>query len=263
MDIDMGCARHIGGRQEQQDEVACFADPDTGTYFLVLADGMGGSQGGALAAQTVIETAKRYWETCRGMPGDPDEFLEEFCQQAHRSIRFMSEESGTTGHSTLVALLICEDQANWIHVGDSRLYHFKSPTIWQRTKDHSVVQALVDAGQITEEQMSRHPDQNKLLNGLGGKDAPETTHGSATIAPGHHFLLCSDGFWSTITPVEMGCLLRAPNLSVATTFWVDRAARRAGKDGDNVSLAVLRVKEDLCQTTLSSEDNSSTLNLCS
>jgi len=78
--MHMGCAKHIGGRQEQQDEIACFADPDTGTYFLLFAEGIGGFQGGVLASRTVIATARRYWGTCRGIPGDPEEFLEEFRQ---------------------------------------------------------------------------------------------------------------------------------------------------------------------------------------
>ncbi|MFO7959241.1 MAG: hypothetical protein R6X33_19320 [Candidatus Brocadiia bacterium] len=139
-----------------------------------------------------------------------------------------------------MALIVRESRACWVHVGDSRLYLFRDRELRVRTRDHSLVQELVEAGQVAEEAMATHPDQNKLLRSIGGEYPPETTHGSASIRPQDRFLLCSDGFWEQIAAEEMSAALAASNLEESLTDLVDLAVRRAGPSGDNVAVAAVR-----------------------
>jgi serine/threonine protein phosphatase PrpC len=97
-------------------------------------------------------------------------------------------------------LYIEDNQAWWAHVGDSRLYHFNRKKLLSRTKDHSIVQLLVDLERISEEEMATHPDQGRLLKGLGGDEPIKPDFGQATLHAGDSLLLCSDGFWEQISP---------------------------------------------------------------
>jgi len=150
---------------------------------------MGGHRGGSLAAQTLLEIAETKWDSCSGAPGDPKRFLEHLCQDAHQEINLRGRERGLDPRSTLVALIVRGSRACWVHVGDSRLYLFRGRELRVRTRDHSLVQELVEAGQIAEEDMATHPDQNKLLRSIGGKRlakyilGEEWRHGVAAAQP--------------------------------------------------------------------------------
>lgn len=233
-------AERIGGREEQQDRVGFFHSRDGTACLLLVADGMGGHRGGSLAAQTLLEIAETKWDSCGGAPKDPKQFLENLCQDAHQEINLRGREQGLDPRSTVVALIVQESSACWVHVGDSRLYLFRGQELRVRTRDHSLVQELVEAGQIAEEDMATHPDQNKLLRSIGGEYPPETTHGSTSLRPTDPLLLCSDGFWEQITAEEMAVALAARNLDESLNHLADLAVRRGGPSGDNVAVAAVR-----------------------
>jgi serine/threonine protein phosphatase PrpC len=113
--------------------------------------------------------------------------------------------------TTAVALLLEDGVAHWGHVGDSRLYHFRDGSVTQRTLDHSVPQALVDAGELAPDAVRGHPDRNRLLRSLGADEPAQPTlaHAPLAVAPGDAFLLCSDGFWELVAEDEMGRALAA------------------------------------------------------
>lgn len=234
-------AEHIGGRSEQQDRSAIFSAADGRIQLLLVADGMGGHTGGALAAQTVIDAAQSLWnEQAQGTQiHDPEDFLKHLVYRAQDMINELAKTRQLDPHSTLVAALLLEDQACWTHVGDSRLYHFADGSYVQRTKDHSLVQLLVDMGRIQEEEMGSHRDQNYLLRGLGGKENTdlelEFTH--QTLTSGTCLALCSDGLWEHFSHAEL-----AQELSIVAPehipLIVQQAVQRGGPLGDNVSLVV-------------------------
>jgi len=233
-------AERIGGRKEQQDSVSFFHSRDGDACLLVVADGMGGHRGGAIASQALLEIAKRSWESCHSAPEDPKQFLEDLCQQAHSQIKLRGHEEDLDPHTTVVALIVRDAQAFWVHVGDSRLYHFRGQALLSRTKDHSMVQMLVDAGEVAEEEIATHPDQNKLLRSIGGEDPPKTTHGSVSLTAEDAFLLCSDGFWETITVEEITVALGDRELKHALDHLAGLASERGGAKGDNVAVAAAR-----------------------
>ena len=193
--IEAGTAQHIGDRKEQQDRVALFAAPNApGHMMAVVADGMGGKSGGAIAAEQVVRSAKMLFDEF--FPGnDIKAMLESIVHEAHTVIKLSAVSSEKEPHSTFVALVISPEKAVWAYVGDSRLYRFSGPNFAERTKDHSYVERLVDEGSITPEEAKNHKMSNVLVNVLGSKNAiPYVTFGEKdNLTAGDSFLLCSDG----------------------------------------------------------------------
>lgn len=236
----MVCGRAPGGRASQQDALICFHNAREDTRLMVLADGMGGDGAGELASGGVIHAARELWDA-REWGGQPGAlFLESLCQEAHREIRRRNAWVAAEPHSTVVALLIRGEQAHWVHVGDSRLYHFQGRRCLTMTKDHSLARLKVDRGEIAAEQMAADPDQHVLLRGLGGAEPPEVEHGYAALRPGQGFALCSDGVWETLSTAEFARLLAEDDLFAATRTGLERASQRGGETGDNLALVLAR-----------------------
>ena len=234
-----GTAADIGGRVEQQDRVEIIASPDGDVYLLVVADGMGGYQDGAHAAQTVIDTARQFFET--GKVTDPLNSLERLCAEAHQAVSAIGNKKGQPPGSTCVFLYVSNDEARWAHVGDSRLYHFRNGTMLARTLDHSMVQLLVARGEMTEADMAASPLQNQQYMRLGGKQAPRPELGAAEVQEGDLFLLCSDGFWESVDPQEVQAIATKDSIEAAVERLVQLARERGGKDVDNITIAMAQL----------------------
>ncbi|MBS1228490.1 MAG: protein serine/threonine phosphatase [Proteobacteria bacterium] len=241
--IDACVAHNQGDRQEQQDRVALFPHPRGGGVALaVVADGMGGHAGGALAAQQVIYTARNNLEQFSARSESPQSLLEASLDEAHlliKASRFMNEKDP---HSTAVMLVLQPGQASWAHCGDSRLYRFRGGEPLFRTTDHSYVEQLVAKGKITPEQALVHPNRNILMTSLGGNEAPRIDFGEAhDLQAGDSFLLCSDGLWTYFDDVELAGVIAATSARQASEQLIGRARARAVGDGDNISLAILKL----------------------
>lgn len=238
-------AEHIGGRTEQQDRVEFFSSSDNETHLLALADGMGGHQGGALAAQAVMDAAHNTWNYFQNKkPLEPYRLLQQICFDAHSGIRTINQNQQIYPHSTCVLLYVQDGRAWWTHLGDSRLYHFRNGRFFERTRDHSVVQMLFEMGKIREDEMATHRDQGRLLKGLSGEEAPEIECSDIETLPDDLFLLCSDGLWEQFDADELCDNLHEiasvdqDTLREKVKHIVDTAAQRGGRFSDNISLAV-------------------------
>jgi len=243
--VDACAAQHQGDRKEQQDRVAILPHGrKRGVALAVVADGMGGHTGGALAAEQVVHTAKTNLDQFSAVDESPQKMLENSMQEAHTMIkasRFMNEMDP---HSTAVMLLLQPGQITWGHCGDSRLYHFRGDKLVQRSVDHSYVEHLVAIGKITAEQALTHPNRNVLLASLGGQDAPKITLSeSVELLAGDAFVLCSDGLWAYFNDVELGMLVAQNSARQACELLIDMARHRAGGSGDNLSLAIIKLVE--------------------
>jgi len=241
--IDACVAQHQGDRKEQQDRVALLPHPKGGGVALaVVADGMGGHTGGALAAQQVIHTAGSNFRQFSARSEPPKDLLESCLNEAHVLIdasRFINEKEP---HSTAVMLLLQPGKVSWAHCGDSRLYHFRGERLMFRTIDHSYVESLVAKGRITPEQAQVHPNRNILLTSLGGGEPPRIDYGEAAdVRAGDSFVLCSDGVWGYFGDAELGSLVAAYSAREASDRLIDRARKRAQGDGDNASLIVIKL----------------------
>jgi len=160
---------HKGDREYQQDQVALFKHVRVnGCLLAIVADGMGGRSGGRKASDQVMLTAKQLFERYDPDTDDAVATLTQVVHEAHMVIKLTAISSEEEPHSTLAAFLINPGgDCHWAHTGDSRVYQFHGNRFIKRTTDHSYVQALVNRGEITEEQAAVHPQSNILMGCLG------------------------------------------------------------------------------------------------
>jgi len=234
-------AAHPGGRAEQQDRCDVFTANHGDELLAVVADGMGGHEGGAEAAATFVEAARTIWDNYLDRPVEPRLLLQAICSQAHGLIKAVGAKHDASPRCTCVLLHIDGHKAHWAHVGDSRLYWFRDGKLETRTKDHSIPQMMADAGEIDEDDLAEHPDANKVTRSIGGETEAEPEYGQADLVGGDGFLLCTDGLWSMVEPDEMGKAFRSETLDSAATSLVELAAERGGGGGDNVTALLIRM----------------------
>ena len=160
---------HRGDRAYQQDQVQILPHARVpGCLMGVLADGMGGKSGGRKAADQVILTAQQLFERYSPTRDDPAEALKQLVLEAHLMIKLTAITSEEEPHSTIAAFLISPTrECEYVHAGDSRIYHFRQAEMVSRSIDHSYVQRLVDERQISEEEANSHPQSNLLTGCLG------------------------------------------------------------------------------------------------
>lgn len=240
--IDACVAQHQGDRDEQQDRVALFSHPRGDVVLAVVADGMGGHAGGALAAQQVIHTAQSNFERYFIRHELPQRLFESNINEAHmliNALRFINEKDP---HSTVVMLLLQPGRAAWAHCGDSRLYHFRKGRLMSRTIDHSYVEFLVANGMLSPDDAKTHPRRNVLVTSLGGSEAPLIDYDEAAgLQAGDAFLLCSDGLWEYFPEEELGAVVAKMSARNACDALIAEARVRAQGVGDNVSVAILKL----------------------
>ncbi|MFN3984429.1 MAG: PP2C family protein-serine/threonine phosphatase [Rhodocyclaceae bacterium] len=243
--IETCVARHTGDRREQQDCVSLFGHPTRpGMMMAVLADGMGGHSGGALAAEQVVIKAKQNFETYAPNSESPEHLLQGIVNEAHMVIRLTRFTSEKDPHSTAVVLMLQPDRVNWAYCGDSRLYHFRGDQTLSRSLDHSLVGELQRKGKLDEAGALVHPQRNVLLSCLGAERDPRIDHGKlAPLVAGDSFLLCSDGLWAYFTDAELGSIIATMSAREAARVLVNLARERAMGGGDNISLAIIKLIE--------------------
>jgi len=236
---------HKGDREYQQDQVALISHPRVvGCVLGIVADGMGGRSGGRKASDQVLLTARQLFETYSPERDDAPSMLKQILDEAHIVIKLTAISAEQEPHSTLAAFLINpRGDAHWIHTGDSRIYHYHGDRLVKRTMDHSYVQALVDRGDISEDEANSHPQSNILLGCLGmEEDPPMDTHFIPKMRPGDTLMACSDGVWHYFSADEIGSILSTLSPREATEFMIDKARSRGQGGGDNLSLVVVKVE---------------------
>lgn len=244
--IEAGTAQHVGDRAEQQDRVALFAAPKAPGYMMaVLADGMGGLTGGALAAEQVIRTAQQNFERFSPLVDHVEPMIQMIAQEAHTMLKLNAMSSKQEPHSTLVILVLTPAKsAIWAHVGDSRLYRFEGPNCVERTIDHSLVQSLVNEGKLTLEEAKNHRLSGTLLNAIGiqSSEMYVTLGRRDNLKAGDAFLLCSDGLWHYFNDLELGAAIAMNSPRQASEMLINKARERAtGVNADNCSMAIVKL----------------------
>ena len=189
-----------GGRDYNED--ACGHWHSERHLCCVLADGAGGHGGGDIASRLAVqEMVSRF----SSQPTGDGDALADALRQTNDAL-LGQRVPGTPRqdmHSTAVSLVIdfVDHRAHWAHAGDSRMYWLRGGRVLQRTRDHSLVQALVDAGVLTEAQMQTHPKRSELRSALGlAPDQLVVTggDGAAPVQAGDVFMLCTDGLWEYV-----------------------------------------------------------------
>jgi len=239
-------ASRIGARQVNQDRVGHWQT--SAAALLTVADGLGGHLHGEVAAHLAVQLlGAAFQREAKPRVADPGAFLARALEAGHAAILREAQrmELPETPRTVIVACVVQDGHACWTHVGDCRLYHIRQGRILQRTRDHTLVQQLVDEGRIREEAAASHPGRNRLLQCLGGYQAPRPEAPSvARLAKDDLLLLCSDGFWGPLTQRQMIHALLARPLEAAIPELVELAELRAGPQCDNVSVLAMAWGEE-------------------
>ncbi len=239
---DIGCLR------TNNEDAFGYWEPEDDVKFgrlgrlAIVADGMGGYEGGQEASRIAVDTMVEKYGTYAG--NDPQQALIEGLQAAHEEIRRYGvvhpdlQGMGTT----CTAIAIVQDAMHYVHVGDTRLYLIRDGKITQVTRDHSYVGRLVEAGMITREEAEHHPQRNILTSALG--TSPELV----MDAPGRPeplrqkdvLVICSDGLWGQVQDQEILETVNKQAADGAGRDLIELARQRGGPD--NITVSILRMQ---------------------
>jgi protein phosphatase len=217
--------------------------------LYIVADGMGGHAAGEVASDMAIRGAyevvqRAYFaEAVDADAVDEEDRLREIAKQAAlqaneyvlRESRSRNSDMGTT----ITLALVAGDRAVVANVGDSRTYMYQDGQLRRVSKDHSLVQRLVDLGQIAPDDVYSHPQRNAVLRSLGDKSAVEVDVFSERLKPGDALLLMSDGQWEMTRDPEMEQILESMPDPQAACVELVKAANAAGGD-DNITVVLVR-----------------------
>ena len=231
-----------GRRTNNEDRLAHCYSRDS--LLMVVADGMGGHYYGEVAAQIAVQTLTEAFQSqVKARIRDPFLFLQKSMLNAHRGILDFAgkHQLQDSPRTTCVACIVQNNVAYWAHSGDSRLYLLRKGKILAQTKDHSRVRLLVERGEISEEQVSTHPDRNKIYGCLGGQQTPEIEFSRKTTLEAEDVLvLCTDGAWSALPGEMMAVALKTANLMRAVPILMGQAETHGGPHADNLSMIAVR-----------------------
>lgn len=229
-------------RSENQDHFGA-ARLETVEFFIVC-DGMGGHAGGSTASRLGVQTIE---DALLEGEGDTAARIEDAVIKANAAIHDMSlERRELRGMGTTVVILGIDheqDCAHVAHVGDSRIYRLRGNVFQRLTRDHTMVQRLVDEGIITEEEAEHHPNSNVISRSLGGHPDVDVEHGPDTYAleDGDVFLLCTDGLSGLVSEHEMAELLATMPPIEAAELLIHMANENGGHD--NITVEIILVGE--------------------
>lgn len=245
MIYELGQANRLGNRSSNQDRFAAIETEEG--VLLALGDGMGGQASGDVAAQMLVDTARRLYLEAPRPIAEPAAFLGDILRQAHAAIEAFgdSQRPPTSPGTTGVLCLVQENEATWAHVGDSRFYLFHDCLPLYRTTDHSYVEMLYQRGDISLRELERHPRRNQITQCLGGglrePLEPELSN-SVVLHEKDILLLCSDGLWGSIDEAVMGRMLcHASNLDDTVNTIAEQAEQLSYPRSDNISAIALRM----------------------
>ena len=238
--------KDIGGREEQQDSLAIFTLEKQ--IFMVVADGMGGHKGGAVASSTLLKIAENsFLFHNSSINHSPKEFFNKIIEDTKEVLREKSYTQNIEPNTTVIFALIIKNTLHYAYIGDSRLYLFeKNKKLLYRTRDHSLPEMLFKDGKISEKEIATHPQQNVLTKAIGGDSMDIAEYGEIKLNPykEYRILLASDGLWAMIKDEELYNELFSENsIEISTKKLLNIAKYRGGKKSDNISIATLAIEK--------------------
>jgi serine/threonine protein phosphatase PrpC len=242
-------------RMNNQDAIYSFLSssassesrPDFGLF--VVADGMGGHHDGEKASALTTRVVTYHVSNNIFLPmllnEEPDaerptiaEVLRQAVQKANEEVTQKVPEGGTT----VTAAAIIGDLAYIGHVGDSRAYLITRDGIEQLTRDHSLVQRLIELEQLTPEEAAEHPQRNVLYRAIGQNESIDVDAITRRLVPGSRLLICSDGLWNLIPEEEIkNTVSSSPTPQKACETLVQIANDRGGPD--NISVILIKIPD--------------------
>jgi protein phosphatase len=231
---DIGCVR-------ERNEDAFILVPECG--LSVVADGVGGGTHGDLASKMVVSSIRQRFEESKWGQAraatNPETWLLDGVFDAHNAIQAMHGGGHTA--TTVVATAFVPGGVHVVHVGDSRAYRFRDARLEALTRDHSLLNAYLDAGLLRESQVKAFPYGHVLTQAVGSHVTLEPSSSFYTHQKGDRYLLCSDGLTDLVSVEEISQILQTqPLMSTACAALRDAVYRRGGSD--NITVVICEPK---------------------
>ncbi len=232
------------GKERSRNEDSCYAVQDSDLALLVVADGMGGHQAGNVASEIAVSTAEKYWESInRDKPlsdREAKDLVKDLIIEANQSVISEADNSfdkrgmGTT----LTVGLLSGNRLTIGHIGDSRAYLVNSDRIELLTRDHSLLEQLIESGQVRPEEAKNHPKRHVLTRALGASSELQIDIIDYDIEPGSALLFCTDGLTNLVEDHEILTVVtgqKDPQLQAESLIALANA--RGGHDNITVVIA--------------------------
>ena len=225
------------GLERKINEDSLLAAPDRALW--AVADGMGGHDAGEVASAMVVEALQRLpqSEDLDATVSAAIEALEGVNQELIRLAR--TQSSDRTIGTTIVGLAIADGAYRCFWAGDSRAYLLRNGDIARISRDHSLVQDLIDAGMLTPDEAERHENANVITRAVGVAKDIRVDVVSGDVLPGDQFVLASDGLTRVVSDGELAAELMRNDPDRAADVLIETVLRRGAPD--NVSLVIVRV----------------------
>jgi len=245
--VEVASLTDIGRQRANNEDSFLYWEPEADAEFrqkgrlAVVADGMGGYEGGQEASRLAVETVQSVYSNAVG--DALQQSLVDAFAVAHAGIQtYATEHPELQGMgTTCTALSIVGRQLCFAHVGDSRLYLVRGGTLSRITRDHSYVGRLVESGIVREEDAESHPQRHILTAALGsGRElTPDVPQQPLALEAGDTLVLCTDGLWGVVGDPDLARIARTNAPAEACAALVKLALERGGPD--NITVLVLRV----------------------
>lgn len=239
---DVGCQR-----QNNEDRFGYWEPSLNGSSpgkgkLAIVADGMGGHEGGQDASRIAVDTIQQVFASSSDT--NPQAALTEGFREAHRQIhQFAAKHPDLRGMgTTATAIVLLANQLYFSHIGDSRLYLIREGRISRLTHDHSYVSRLVESGVISSEEAEVHPQRHILTAALGtGQEfSPESPEQPIPLQAGDVLVLCTDGLWGMLNDQEVRDQVAGHSPAEACAALIQMAKARGGPD--NITVQVLKLQ---------------------
>ncbi|NNC47228.1 MAG: serine/threonine-protein phosphatase [Sphingomonas sp.] len=227
---------HVGLKRQHNEDALLDARERA---LWVVADGMGGHEAGDVAAKMVVDRLAQ--ELSEGSVEDRLEKASAILEEVNGDLVTMAQggaKSGTIG-TTVVGLVIDEAQFGIFWAGDSRAYRVRDGAIAQLTRDHSLVQDLVEAGMLAFEDAEHHPDANVVTRAVGAKEMLKVATRTGDTRSGDIFVIASDGLTKVVEKFEILDIVTSRNPMQSVDALLEMTLQRGAPD--NVTIQVIRV----------------------
>lgn len=231
----------IGLVRDVNQDACRYGELSENCVWAVVCDGMGGENGGNVASKIAVETVSNTFLNDYDDEYSNDkvsEMIIKAVQTANKKIhRESKSDMALAGMGTTSEVAFLKENSLFLaHVGDSRAYIMRNGVIKQVTKDHSVVQELIESGEITPEQAANHPNKNLITRALGVEEDVRIDFIEAEFEQGDILVLTTDGLTNYVSESELADVLSSIEISSACEKLVDMAKKAGGSDNITVTI---------------------------
>jgi protein phosphatase len=248
--VELASLSDVGRRRERnEDSYGYWESEDDAIFsrlgrFAVVADGMGGHEGGQVASRLAVEALNESYSHSTDI--DPQKALVHAFFEAHQRIQSRAEEvSRLHGMgTTCTAFALVNTKLYFAHVGDSRLYLLRDRNLQLLSHDHTLIARWLESGVIRPEEAENHPQKHVLTAALGVPEDvhPDVPSGPISVQTGDIAMICTDGLWGQISEVEILQILGMQSTETACREFVKLANERGGPD--NITVLIMRISEN-------------------